>query len=520
MKEQPRINASRRAADLKRLTTASEGVDVIVIGGGITGVGVALDAATRGLNTVLVEKHDLAFGTSRFSSKLVHGGLRYLTKLEFGIARDSARERGIIMERTAPHLVRALPQVTALGADTNLFQKAAMRVGFLAGDILRILAGTSAQTLPRSRYVGPDEASLLCPAVSRDKLRGAWVNFDGQMIDDARFVTAVARTAASEGARILTRCEVLSATGTSVQVRDRIAGTEFTLQAKAVINATGVWAGTIDDALSIRPARGTHVVLDAATLGNPEGALTVPLPGSISRYLFLLPAPHGRVYLGLTDEDNGPEIPEVPATPQEDIDFLLEHINRALVKKLTQDDVIGAFTGLRPLLDTGEDAVTADLSRRHHIIESDTGVISTVGGKFTEYRLMAEETVDEAVRLRKLNASACVTHKFPLIGAPGHRDYAHVSRRDLHHLPDSLVQRFGKEAPEVVRSATVERPLDLVEGSDLTRAEIEFAVTAEGALSVDDVLERRTRIALVKADADATRKEITSIVNHALEAVS
>ncbi|WP_018296741.1 glycerol-3-phosphate dehydrogenase/oxidase [Corynebacterium lubricantis] len=519
MKDSTRLNASRRATDLHDLATGTEGVDVVVIGGGITGVGIALDAATRGLSTVLVEKHDLAFGTSRFSSKLVHGGLRYLTKMEFGIARDSAVERGIIMERTAPHLVRSLPQVTALGSDTNLFQKAAMRVGFLAGDVLRKLAGTSVKTLPRSRYAGPEEAALLCPAVARDNLRGAWVNFDGQMVDDARFVTAVARTAASEGARILTQCEVLSADGTSVRVRDRIDDNEFTLQAKAVINASGVWAGNIDHALNFRPARGTHVVIDADRLGNPQGALTVPLPGSISRYLFLLPAPHGRVYLGLTDEDNGPEIPEVPATPQEDIDFLLTHINRALDKDLTHDDVIGAFTGLRPLLDTGEDAATADLSRRHHIIESENGVISIVGGKFTEYRLMAEETLDEVVRLRNLSARRCVTTTFPLIGAPGHRDYAHVAPRDLSDLPESIVQRFGREAPEVISDATVERPLDLVTGTDLTRAEIEFAVTAEGALSVEDVLERRTRIALVPADAEAAREEVISIVNHALEAV-
>ncbi|MCH6197077.1 glycerol-3-phosphate dehydrogenase/oxidase [Corynebacterium mastitidis] len=510
------LNARRRERDLDALAGDDEVVDVVIIGGGITGVGLALDAITRGLSTVLVEKHDLAFGTSRWSSKLAHGGLRYLAKMEFGIAHHSAVERGIIMERTAPHLVRALPQVMALGEDSSLVQKVATRVGFLAGDALRITAGTSAGTLPRSRYATKEETLRLCPAAARKNMRGSWVNYDGQMVDDARMVTAIARTAASEGARILTYCEATSASGSEVALRDRRGGRDLTVRARAVINATGVWAGGLDRDINVRPARGTHLVFRAETLGNPTGALTVPLPGSVSRYLFILPAPHGRCYLGLTDEDAPGEIPDVPPTPEEDVEFLLRNINRALDRKLTRSDVVGTFTGLRPLLDNGGEGSTADLSRRHAVVTSRDGMFSVVGGKFTEYRLMAEETLDRVIADRGLRAGGCATRNFPLIGAPGHRDYSHIAARDLHDVPEPMIRRFGNEAPWVIDAATVERPLDTVGPLDVTRAEVEYAFTHEGALTVEDVLERRTRAAMIPEDAQAMRLEVEEIRDHVI----
>lgn len=507
------LNGNRRQQDLQELHDAD--LDLIVIGGGITGVGIALDAVTRGLRVALLEKHDLGFGTSRWSSKLAHGGLRYLTKLEFGIARDSATERGILMERTAPHLVKALPQVTALGPDTNLFQKAAMRVGFLAGDGLRIMAGTRATTLPRSHYASTAKTAELCPQVRREGLRGGWVNYDGQMVDDARLTCAIARTAASEGARILTRMNVTEASGGRVHAVDTLTGTGHDLSARAVVNATGVWAGGLDEGLSVRPSRGTHLVVDAERVGNPSGALTVPLPGSISRYLFILPAPLGRCYIGLTDEAAPGPIPDVPDTPEDDITFLLDGVNRVLETPLTRDDVRGAFTGLRPLIDsTGSDR-TADLSRRHALLIAEDGLVSIVGGKFTEYRLMAQETVDLVVRERGLAAGPCVTERTPIVGSPLHRDYARVSQRELGALPEGLVRRFGNEAPHVLASATVERADEPLAAIDILRAEIEFAVTHEGALSVDDVLDRRTRIGLVASDREAARAEVSEIFDHA-----
>lgn len=499
------LDVARRAAWLGELKAAGGPVDLIVIGGGITGVGVALDAATRGLDVVLVEKHDLGFGTSRWSSKLAHGGLRYLTKMEFGIARDSAVERGRLMCRIAPHLIRALPQVTPLADDTTLLQKAAVRLGYAAGDLLRMAARTPSSVLPRSRYWSRAATLEMVPTVLRDGLRGAWVNYDGQIIDDARMVTAIARTAADNGARVITRCSAVDATGSGAMLVDELTGDRFRLSARAVVNATGVWAGGLDDGIRIRPSRGTHLVFDAETFGNPTGSLTVPLPGSISRFLFILPAQLGRVYLGLTDEDTPGEVPDVPPTPESDVEFLLDHINRALETKVTRADVRGAFTGLRPLLvPDGDDAgSTADLSRRHATVTSDDGLISIVGGKFTEYRLMAQETVDVVVADRGIRAGECRTMELPLVGAPGHRGSRGVREAELAALPESLVARYGHEAPKVVAAATVADPLGRVAGLDVTRAEFEYAVTHEGAMTVGDILDRRTRIGLVAADRAA-----------------
>ena len=232
------LNEARRAAELAALADG-EPLDVIVIGGGITGTGIALDAATRGLRVALVEKHDLAFGTSRWSSKLVHGGLRYLATGNVGIARRSAIERGILMTRNAPHLVTAMPQLVPLLPEMNTASRALVRFGFAAGDGLRKLAGTPSSTLPRSRRVDAARAIELAPTVRRDGLSGGLLAYDGQLIDDARLVAAVARTAAQHGARILTRVGASNATGTSVTLTDQRSGESFDVSARAVVNA--IW---------------------------------------------------------------------------------------------------------------------------------------------------------------------------------------------------------------------------------------------------------------------------------------
>lgn len=508
------LSPERRAKELKELAAMSaDELDMIVIGAGITGVGVALDAVTRGLKVALIDKYDIAFGTSRWSSKLAHGGLRYLAKLELGIAHTSAVERGILLEENAPHLAHKLAQVMPLGKDTNIIQKIAARIGFIGGDLLRITAGTSSKTLPRSSYANKEKTIKLCPTVAKDGLKGSWVNWDGQMVDDARIVTAIARTAAENGAYVINHADVSEVTGNSVKVTDEFTGESFTLGAKSVVSATGVWAGHIDKDIKLRPARGTHLVFKSEALGNPTGSLTVALPGSISRYLFVMPEQLGRCYLGLTDEETKGGIVDVPPTPEEDIDWLLENFNRALDRKLTRDDVIGAFTGYRPLIDSGEGGSTADLSRRHAIIESDTGLFSIVGGKFTEYRLMAEETVDKVVKDRGLTAGPCVTKHTPFIGAPKHAKSKDVSDAELAKLPESLVDRFGYEAPNVVAACTIERPLEQVAGMDITRAEIAYAVTHEGAMTVSDVLDRRTRIGLVESDREKALPIVEEIVN-------
>ncbi|MGO4445980.1 glycerol-3-phosphate dehydrogenase/oxidase [Mycobacterium sp. 2YAF39] len=497
------LNDARRTSELAALADGGT-IDVVVIGGGITGVGIALDAATRGLSVALVEKHDLAFGTSRWSSKLVHGGLRYLATGNVGIARRSAVERGILMTRNAPHLVTAMPQLVPLLPSMNSPSRALVRFGFAAGDGLRKLAGTPSSVLPRSRRIDSKRAVELAPTVRRDGLAGGLLAYDGQLIDDARLVTAVARTAAQHGAVILTRVAASDATGTSVTLTDQRSGESFVVSARVVINASGVWAGEVDSSIRLRPSRGTHLVFDAAAFGNPAAALTIPIPGEINRFVFAMPEQLGRVYLGLTDEDAPGPIPDVPQPTPEETTFLLDTVNTALDVALTPADVIGAYAGLRPLIDTGEGR-TADVSREHAVVESPSGLISVIGGKLTEYRYMAEDVLDRAVVLRGLTAAGCRTRNLPLVGAPSNPV---ATLRSPVELPSSLVARYGAEAPNVIAAATCDRPIEPVADEiDVTRAEFEYAVTHEGASTIDDILDRRTRIGLVTAD----RERVTGV---------
>jgi glycerol-3-phosphate dehydrogenase len=378
-------------------------------------------------------------------------------------------------------------------------KRALVRAGFLAGDALRMLAGTPSSTLPRSRWVSAQRVVDMAPTVRRDGLDGGLLAYDGQLIDDARLVAAVARTAAQHGARILTYVAASEATGTSVRLTDQRTGQSFDVSAAAVINAAGVWAGEIDGSLTLRPSRGTHLVFDASAFANPTAALTIPIPGELNRFVFAMPEQLGRVYLGLTDEDAPGPIPDVPEPSSEEITFLLDTVNTALGTALGTSDVIGAYAGLRPLIDTGEGR-TADVSRDHAVVESPSGVISVVGGKLTEYRYMAQDVLDRAISLRQLHAAECRTRNLPLIGAPANPGPAAGPGAGL---PRSLVQRYGAEAPNVLASATCERPTEQVaEGIDVTRAEFEYAVTHECALDVDDILDRRTRIGLVSRDRE------------------
>jgi glycerol-3-phosphate dehydrogenase len=492
------LNAARRTTDLTALADGDP-TDVIVIGGGITGAGIALDAASRGLRVALVEKHDLAFGTSRWSSKLVHGGLRYLASGNVGIARRSAVERGILMSRNAPHLVRAMPQLVPLLPSMGRMERALVRAGFFAGDVLRKTAGTPASILPSSSRIPVTRVCELAPAVERNGLDGGLLAYDGQLIDDARLVAAVARTAAQRGARIVTYTSASEVTGASLRLTDQLGGESFDVSARAVINATGVWAGDIDPSLRLRPSRGTHLVFDAAALGNPTAALTIPIPGELNRFVFAMPEQLGRVYLGLTDEEAPGPIPDVPQPTSTEVQFLLDVVNSALSITLDSDDVIGAYAGLRPLIDTGA-GHTADVSRNHAVLESPTGVISVVGGKLTEYRHMAEDVLDRAVELRGLDAGKCRTRNLPLVGAPANPG---SSVAPMAGLPESLVLRYGAEAANVVATARCARPVDPVaEGIDVTRAEFEYAITHEGALTADDIVDRRTRVGLVTADRE------------------
>lgn len=491
------LNADRRARELRQLGDDAD-IDLLVVGGGVTGVGAALDAAARGLRTVLVERHDLAFGTSRWSSKLVHGGLRYLAGGHVGIAHESAVERAILIGSTAPHLVRPLPQIVPLLPGLGRASQALIRTGFLAGDVLRRGAGTPAAILPRSRRVAAAETLRLAPTVRRAGLRGGLQAWDGQLVDDARLVVALARTAASLGATVLTRVEAVDVKGDSATLRDTLTGETLLVRARAVVNATGVWADQVDPSIELRPSRGTHLVFDAAAFGGLSASLTVPVPGSTSRFVFAFPAAHGRVYLGLTDEDAPGPVPDEPRPTESEIDFLLDTVNTVLREPLRRADIRGSYAGLRPLLKTG-DGSTSDISREHAVLTSPAGVITIVGGKLTTYRRMAEDVVDAAVDAAGLIAEPCRTARLPLVGAVS------GSARDRVDAPPTLIERYGSEATTVL-AAVADNPAlgePVAPGIDVSAAEFAFGISHEGALDIADLLDRRTRIGLIASDRDA-----------------
>jgi glycerol-3-phosphate dehydrogenase len=455
----------------------------------VTGTGVALDAASRGLSVVLLERTDLAAGTSRWSSKLVHGGLRYLAHGEIGLARESARERAVLMGVTAPHLVRKLPFLVPDEAGRDVTALAA--AGGRLGDAVRLSVPGGRGSLPSTHRVGPDDVARLTPGVRPG--RGGVVFWDGQLVDDARLVVAIARTAAAYGARILTAAAVTAVDGADVHAI--VDGSEaVTLRARVVVNAAGVWAQRLAPGIRLQPSRGSHLVVRGDRLGSPSAALTVPLSGSRSRYVFALPQADGLVYLGLTDEPVDGPVPDADPTPSDaEVRQLLDTVNQVLTVPLTPGDLVGAYAGLRPLVlpasaGTGPGDATADLSRKH-LLQWDGPVLTVVGGKLTTYRAMAEETVD-AVVARLGSGARSLTGRLPLVGAAPRPALARVK------ASSRLVARYGTEASvvEELGSAAV------TAGRLETVGELRFAVRHEGARTVDDLLDRRTRIGLVPAD--------------------
>ena len=469
--------------------------DVLVVGLGATGAGVALDAATRGLSVLAVDAHDLAFGTSRWSSKLIHGGLRYLAKGQVGVAYESAAERRLLMEVTAPHLVSTSPVLIPLQPGVSRRGALLAWLGLVAGNLLRLAARSSGRVLPRPRRISAARALELAPGLRAEGLRGGLLSYDGKVEDDARLVTAIARTAAAYGAQVRTRVRVLEATGTQATLRDELTGETRTVRARAVVNATGVWAADLVEEIRLRPSRGSHLVLRADAIPGTTTQLAVPVPGSLNRFCLVLPQPDGTLHVGLTDEPADGPIPDVPEPTEEEVDFLLDVIGTALARPLSRSDVIGRYAGLRPLLDS--DGATADLSRKHAVLRSSTGVVTIVGGKLTTYRRMAQDTVNAL----GLTDRPCVTAQTPLLGAAAPEALAAVD------APARLVRRFGTEAPAVLADARRETGLSdeellapVADHLPQTLAELVFGVTHEGAVDVDDLLDRRTRIGLVPAD--------------------
>jgi glycerol-3-phosphate dehydrogenase len=488
------LDAHRRRQDLEALA-GGEVVDVLVVGGGVTGAGVALDAASRGLSVALVERRDLAWGTSRFSSKLVHGGLRYIAHGDIAVAFDSARERHLLMTAIAPHLVRPLPFVIPFGLGLAPAMAALTQAGIGVGDGLRLASRTRGRLLPRGRRIGAAETRALAPAVG-PTCRGALLHFDGQLEDDARLVTAIARTAAAHGARIITRCAATALSADGAVLRDELTGETLTIAARQVVVATGVWAGELVDGVRLRPSRGSHIVLRAEALGSPRAATTVLVPGTRSRWVFAIPQPDGTVIVGLTDDEVDGPVPDVAEPTVEDELFLLESLSAGLGCTIPPDQVVGRYAGLRPLL-AGEGA-TSDLSRRHVLLDRD-GVLVLTGGKLTTYRRMAKDAVDRVASTLG-RGGECRTASLPLVGA-GPVD---------GHPPARLVRRYGAEAANVAAVGSLE---PIAAGVPALRCEVEWAVRQEGALTADDVLDRRLRLDLVEEWRAAARPYVEEAVD-------
>ena len=486
--ERGALNRAQRARDREALAEG-ETVDLLVIGAGASGAGVAVDAASRGLSVALIDQGDFAQGTSRWSSKLIHGGLRYLAKGELSIARESAVERDILLQRTAPHLLRALPMITPIGTGVRPRHSPLNAMALVGAEVLRAVAGTPKTRLPGPRLIRCEEAQRFFPTMETRGVRRAILAYDGQVSDDARLVVALARTAGREGARVLTYCRAESVRAGGARVTDRLDGASFDIRARHVINATGVWASNLDPTVSLQPSKGAHLVFDGARLGHPTGALFAAVPGSLTRYVFFLPQLDGRVILGLTD-DLSDTIEDEPRADPADVAFLLATANRVLGEALGPADVAGTFAGYRPLLAGGEGA-SADLSRRHRVHEGPEGMLSLVGGKLTTYRRMAEDAVDALASRPGVDVGPSQTATLPLVGA-------------IEPVADGdwLGSRYGAEAPRLqeMMRARPELAEPVVPELPYTRAELVWGLEREGAMTASDLLDRRTRIGFIEAD--------------------
>src|SRR4051812_14152097 len=428
-----RLTARRRDADLAALR--SDVVDVLVVGGGVTGAGVALDAASRGMSVALVERDDLAAGTNRWSSKLAHGGLRYIAAGQLGVAWESAVERNHLVRHIAPHLVRPMRFVIPALPSNGTGDRMLAHVGFGVADALR-WASRTPELLPRTRWIGPAEARALVPTLRPD-LRGAFLHVDGALEDDARLVVAVARTAAAHGARVVTHCAASDINAEGATVADSLTGDRFDVRARCVVVDAGVWCGGLVPDVPVQPSKGAHVLIRPESLDRPVAAFNILVPGTRNRFVFAVPRPDGLVQVGLTD-DAVDEVVDVPQVTDEDEQFLLGTLSSGLSRPVTSDDVVGRFAGLRPLLGTAHGDSAADLSRRHALLDRD-GVLVLVGGKLTTYRRMAQDAVDRAARRLGHHRSA-VTASLPLVGAGLCSD---------GELPGRLRRRFGSEAHDV-----------------------------------------------------------------------
>lgn len=493
-----RMGPGDRADSWRRL--GSEEFDVVVIGGGVTGAGAALDAATRGLRVALVEARDLAAGTSSRSSKLFHGGLRYLEQLEFSLVREALRERELMLTRLAPHLVKPVSFLYPL--TKRFWERPYTAAGLLLYDTMG-----GARSVPGQKHLTRAGAMRMVPALKRNALVGGIRYYDAQT-DDARHTMTVARTAVHYGAVVRTSTQVTGFVREAdriagVRLRDVEDGDEIEVRAHAVINATGVWTDELQrlsgsrGRFRVRASKGVHIVVPRDRIVSESGMIL----RTEKSVLFVIPWGNHWI-VGTTDTDWNLDLAH-PAATKADIDYLLKHVNSVLATPLTHDDIEGVYAGLRPLL-AGESEESSKLSREHAVGRVAPGLVAIAGGKYTTYRVMAADAVDAISSDLTGRIAPSITDKVPLLGADGY--HALVNQADqlaahygLHpYRIRHLLDRYGSAIHDVL-APTRERP-DLLKpipsAQNYLNAEVVFAASHEGALHLEDVLTRRTRISI------------------------
>jgi glycerol-3-phosphate dehydrogenase len=501
----PPLGPAQRARAWAEL--AAGDFEVLVVGGGVTGAGVALDAATRGLRTALVEARDFASGTSSRSSKLFHGGLRYLEQFDFGLVREALHERDLHVNRIAPHLVKPVPFLYPL--THRLWERPYVTAGLALYDGLARLGGL-ADPLPAQKHLTRTGARQLFPALRPDALVGAVRYYDAQA-DDARHTLTVVRTAARYGATVLNSAEVVGFTKAGgrvvgARVRDVETGAEVDVRSEVVVNATGVWTDDLQTLLGgrgrfhVRASKGVHVVVPRDRI-NGEAGLILRTEKSV---LFVIPW-GAHWIIGTTDTDWALDKAH-PAASRADIDYVLDHVNAVLNVPLTHEDITGVYAGLRPLL-AGEDEETSQLSREHAVARPMPGVIAVAGGKYTTYRPMAADAVDAVAADVTRRVPASVTENVPLVGAEGYAAMVNqlellAARWDIPRFrAEHLLNRFGSLTPDVLALAgddpALLQPVPGAEG--YLMVEMVWAAGHEAALHLDDLLARRTRISIETA---------------------
>jgi glycerol-3-phosphate dehydrogenase len=526
------LDARDRDEAMRRL--AAGPLDVLVIGGGITGAGAALDAASRGLRVGLVESRDLAAGTSSRSSKLIHGGLRYLEQGDFKLVKEALRERDLLVSRLAPHLVRPVPFLYPL------YRKVVERPYVGAGLVIYDALEGIKRPVPHHRHLTTRGALRRVPALRPDRLAGAMLYYDAQ-VDDARYTVTVARTAALHGATVVTRASAVSllrdgARVTGARVRDEETGRTFDVAATRTVVCAGVWSDLVHEAsgvhagYQVRMSKGVHLVMDRSAI-DAETGMIVRTAKSV---LFFIPWGE-RWIVGTTDTEWSGDRAE-PAATTEDVNYILGEANRVLARPLSVSDVLAVYAGLRPLVAEpvhakhadarhadgrhadakgGADAAekpTTKLSREHVVDAPLPGLVSIAGGKFTTYRLMAKDVVDAAVENFPRLVPPSVTGELPLLGADGLPAVRASAQRlaDDYGVPlasvEHLVAKYGSVAGEILDLIRADKSLGqtLTGDAPYLRAEVAYAVTHEGALHVTDVLARRVRLLIESADSGAS----------------